>query len=90
MRRTPSVSLSEHHDAFIAGLLESGRYNSASEVIREGLRLLEDREMERQAVLAELRQAVAKGLASGEAKAMESSDELIALFKAWQNQPTKR
>jgi len=39
-----SIALSEHYERFIKRQLESGRYNNASEVVRAGLRLLEDYE----------------------------------------------
>lgn len=41
MGRTVTVSLGEHFAAFVRSYVESGRYKSVSEVIREGLRLLE-------------------------------------------------
>lgn len=59
-----SVSLDDHFAGFIASQVGSGRYRSASEVIRAGLRLLEDRETE----LAALREALAAGEASGQAE----------------------
>jgi antitoxin ParD1/3/4 len=56
-----NVSLGEHFSDFIAAQMESGRYETASDVVRAGLRLLEEHEAE----LAELRAALEKGEASG-------------------------
>lgn len=50
-----SYALGSHFEDLIDGLVEGGRYNNASEVVREGLRLLEDREELRRLKLAELR-----------------------------------
>jgi len=44
MPKNTSISLGEHFDTFVAEQLNSGRYSSTSEVIRAGLRLLEDSE----------------------------------------------
>lgn len=46
MPRNTSVTLSDHFDDFIARAVASGRYNSASDVVRAGLRMLERQEME--------------------------------------------
>jgi len=43
---TRNVNLTEHFDRFIEAGVESGRFSNASEVVREGLRLLEQREKE--------------------------------------------
>ena len=60
-----SVALGEHFEAFVKRQLDSGRYNNASEVIRAGLRLLEDLEKINAERLAELRKAIQEGLDSG-------------------------
>ncbi len=54
--------LSDHFDAFIEGQVEEGRYASASEVVRAGLRLLEEHENH----VAAVRRALIEGEESGE------------------------
>ena len=44
----PNVALGDHYEEFIKSQLESGRYNNASEVVRAGLRMLEDFEQARE------------------------------------------
>ncbi len=58
---TRNVVLTERHEQIIESLVASGRYQNASEVLREGLRLLEQREEEHEARLAALRAAAASG-----------------------------
>jgi antitoxin ParD1/3/4 len=60
---TRNVVLSEHQHEFVEALVRSGRYQNASEVLREGLRLIELREREEAAKLQALRDAAAKGWA---------------------------
>ncbi len=43
---TQNVNLADHHANFIRSSVDSGRYRNASEVVRAGLRLLEDHEAE--------------------------------------------
>jgi antitoxin ParD1/3/4 len=50
-----SVALGAHFEAFIKDQVANGRYNNASEVVRDGLRMLEDRQQDRQAKLEALR-----------------------------------
>lgn len=61
MAKNTSMTLGEHFDGFIAHQVESGRYSSASEVIRAGLRALEDTESK----LSILRQMLTDGEESG-------------------------
>ena len=49
----PNVALGNHYEEFVRKQLESGRYNNASEVVRAGLRLLEDHETARERWLNE-------------------------------------
>jgi antitoxin ParD1/3/4 len=58
---TRNVNLTEHFDRFIEAGITSGRFSNASEVVREGLRLLEQREREDKAKLEWLRAAAKEG-----------------------------
>jgi len=58
-----NVSLTPELEALVAQKVESGRYTSASEVIREALRLLEEQDQIRQKRLAEVGRKIDKGLA---------------------------
>ncbi len=62
-----SVALSPHFETFIRDQVESGRYNNVSEVVRAGLRLLEDAEGQQAIQLQALRNDIAAGKASGAA-----------------------
>lgn len=59
-----NVSLTPELEDFIQERVKSGRYHSASEVVREALRLLEDRDEVRRLRLDEMRKKIAAGLAS--------------------------
>ena len=61
-----SYTLGTHFESFVSGLVTSGRYSTASEVMRDGLRLLEEREETRKHKLAALREAISAGAQSGE------------------------
>ena len=60
---TRNVVLTEHQAELIEALVESGRYQNASEVLREGVRLVEQREAEDRARIARLKSALAVGKA---------------------------
>ncbi|UUO22444.1 type II toxin-antitoxin system ParD family antitoxin [Colwellia sp. M166] len=61
MAKNTSVTLGDHFDQFIKQQLNTGRYGSASEVVRAGLRVLEDQE----AKLLNLRNMLIQGEQSG-------------------------
>ena len=61
MAKNTSITLGEHFDSFIASQIQSGRYGSASEVIRSALRLLENQETK----LNTLRHLLVEGEESG-------------------------
>jgi antitoxin ParD1/3/4 len=58
-----SVNLGEQLEAFVAEAVKTGRYGSRSEVLREGVRLVQERE----AQLEKIKKAVARGIADAEA-----------------------
>jgi antitoxin ParD1/3/4 len=74
-----SVALGNHFEKFIKEQLESGRFNNVSEVVRAGLRLLEDEEKLRQIRYAELKAAIQEGIDSEDAGTIE---EVIAKNRA--------
>ena len=59
-----NVSLTPELERFVSGKVESGRYNSASEVVREALRLLEEHDSARAAQLAEFNGELVRRLAA--------------------------
>ncbi|MBM3387638.1 MAG: type II toxin-antitoxin system ParD family antitoxin [Betaproteobacteria bacterium] len=77
-----SVALSPHFETFIRQQVDSGRFNNVSEVVRAGLRLLEEREAEQATKLQALREAIAVGMTSGpDVPADEVFDRLEAKYR---------
>lgn len=64
---TRNVVLTEYQAELVERLVSSGRYQNASEVLREGLRLVENQEEEAKARLKALREAAREGIADVEA-----------------------
>jgi antitoxin ParD1/3/4 len=77
-----SVNLGEQLEAFITDAVKNGRYGSRSEVLREGVRLVQERENQ----LEKVKAAVARGIADAEAgrviDAEIAFDRLIRRFEA--------
>ena len=66
---TMNVNLSPQLEAMVKAKVASGRYTSASEVVREALRLMEQQDQLRLLQFEQLRRDIQDGLASGEAEA---------------------
>ena len=77
MLRNMSISLDDHDRDFVDHQVETGRYGSVSEVVRAGLRLLEEREIKIQA----LRNALIEGEESGPGESFDV-DMFLAAKKA--------
>ncbi len=77
-----NVSIGERWESFVDSALKAGRYGSASEIVREGLRLVEEREVKLQALRETLDASIARGGAH--------SDETVgthidAALDTWEN-----
>jgi antitoxin ParD1/3/4 len=82
--RARNVNFTKHHDEFIDQRVRSGHFNNASEVVREGLRLLEQELNEEQARIKWLRGATDDVLAEfdrGEGIPLSSPEEVKALLR---------
>jgi antitoxin ParD1/3/4 len=71
-----NVSLTHELEQFVTEKVKSGRYTSASEVIRDSLRLLVERDQLYQLRFDELRKEIQKGIDSGEATPFDPEDIL--------------
>ncbi len=72
-----NVSLNPHFNSFISDLIESGRYNSASEVVRDALRLLEQQRSFEIEKLSYLRSEIQKGIDSGKSSTWDKDKFLV-------------
>ena len=73
-----SANLGAQLESYVTNLVKSGRYNSRSEVLREGVRLVEEREKR----LAALDAAIARGLADADASRVKPAREVAARLTA--------
>lgn len=78
MSRTTSISLGPHFEEFVHNTVSSGRFKNASEVIRAGLRLLEEEE----AKILALQNAIISGIETGTAKNFDPKKHLKKLKAA--------
>lgn len=73
-----SADLGKQLENFVASLVATGRYNSKSEVLREGVRLIHDRETR----LAALDASIARGLADADAGRLAPADQVFDRLEA--------
>ena len=67
------ADLGDHLEAFVAQLVETGRYTSRSEVLREGVRLIRDREVR----IAALDASIARGIKQADAGQTKAAEEVF-------------
>ena len=78
---TKNISLTDHYSELVDSLVTSGKYKNASEVVREGLRLLEQRTTEDERRIELLQQLAAEGfrqLDQGEGVGLNTSGQIAA------------
>lgn len=86
-----SVALGSHFEEFVKEQVRAGRFNNSSEVVRAGLRLLEDQEQLTALKLRELRAAVDAGVRSGPGKKADVFfDELRQKYRSSTAKPIKQ
>lgn len=86
---TRNIVLTDHQVELLERLVSSGRYQNASEVLREGLRLVEDREVDEKARLKALRDAARTGIEdvdAGRFRNFSSMSDLRAHLNSLANQ----
>lgn len=86
-----NVNLTDHLAQFIDLNVESGRFQNASEVVREALRLLERQQQEDELKLEALRQAIAVGMADiAEGRVFTVAEDEISSFLSELGRPAAR
>lgn len=85
-----SYTLGAHFETFVKDMVRSGRYASASEVMRDGLRLMEEREKLRAAKLEALRDSVREGLTSGPRELLDMAEIKTAARRQRQSETAGR
>jgi antitoxin ParD1/3/4 len=90
---TRNVNLTDHYNHFVESLIASGRYKNASEVLRAGLRLLEQASREDEEKLSVLRDLASEAFASldrGEGAALEGDQQLADFISGIGQRAAKR
>jgi antitoxin ParD1/3/4 len=83
MAMPSSYAIGDHFEQFIKSQLDSGRYSNASEIVRDALRLLEEREQLHQLQFERLKQQIQQGIDSGPGiPAEDVFDRLSAKYQA--------
>lgn len=85
-----NVNLTPKLERFIQQKVVSGSYNNASEVVREALRLLEERDEEREAKLASLRQSIQEGIDSGPSRPLDIEAIKRQAREEWEAEQTTK
>ncbi|MEZ6233558.1 MAG: type II toxin-antitoxin system ParD family antitoxin [Phycisphaerales bacterium] len=89
-RSTLNISVTPAQARFIAARVRSGRYQSASEVVREAIRRLQDDEKRRKIELDEMRAKVAEGLAAAERGEFVTPEQFRATLDAHRTARTRK
>jgi antitoxin ParD1/3/4 len=76
-----NVNLGPVFDEFVSEMLNSGLYQSQSEILREGLRLLKEREEEKRLRFAELRKQIALGAKQADRGELVNGDQVFAQIR---------
>jgi antitoxin ParD1/3/4 len=82
IRRTMNVSLTPELEKFVESRVATGRYQTASEVVREGLRLLEDHERQREADFQSLKSKLKRAAAQAGRGELIPGEEVFAEIRA--------
>jgi antitoxin ParD1/3/4 len=85
-----NVNLGPVLEQFVADLLKTGHYQTQSEILREGLRLLKEREELKQARLTELRREIAIGIAEADRGEFVDGEEAFAAIRKRSAERKKR
>jgi antitoxin ParD1/3/4 len=84
-----TITVTPEIEAFIRARVASGRFDTASDVVREGLRLLELREHEREAAIGEIRREIEVGLEQAKAGQLRDGEAFFAELAQRRSSPSQ-